>query len=149
VKHDAAGGVAAAGRQIGELLRIGRAQVRLVPVVAANLVVLGDVQLAFEKREAVRLVQPWSTVTVLSALPRVSNPAKQPLCLTASLTSSTPPGVKIIMRAPSTSWAKPKCEILAALSVARDRTAFFRRKQIRHEPATPTREKTTRTTVVN
>ena len=50
--------MATTGRQIGEFLRIGRTQIRLVPVIAANFVVLGDVQLSFVERESVRLVQP-------------------------------------------------------------------------------------------
>ena len=57
--------------QIGERFRIGRPQVRLVPVIAANLVVLGDVQLAFVKREAVRLIQPAEDIYRPRCLPGV------------------------------------------------------------------------------
>ena len=57
VKQNSAGGVAAPGGKIGEGFGIGCAEAGLVPVVAAILVVLGHVQLAFVEGQAVGLVQ--------------------------------------------------------------------------------------------
>ena len=49
--------MASSGWQISDLLGIARAQFGLVPVVAADFVVLGDVELALEEGDAVRLIQ--------------------------------------------------------------------------------------------
>ena len=99
--------MASAGRQISQGLRIRRAEVRFLPIVAAHFVVLGNVELALIECDAMRLIQAGENFhrpAGFAGMPGIRQ--RNDLALADSLTSKTPPGVKVNMRAPSTLSAK-------------------------------------------